>query len=140
MSGRASNTKRHKHAHKAARPADFSMASIPRNNSDDASRGLEKAALAERPQRYLLRLYVTGSTPASARAIERVSKICEERLHGRYELEVIDVYQKPALSKDEQIIATPTLVRVLPAPLRRFIGDLSKVDGILFGIDLREKT
>jgi circadian clock protein KaiB len=116
------------------------MASIPRNNSDDARRGLEKAALAERPQQYLLRLYVTGTTPASARAIERVSKICEERLHGRYELEVIDIYQKSTLAKDEQIIATPTLIRVLPAPLRRFIGDLSKVDRILFGLDLREKT
>jgi circadian clock protein KaiB len=116
------------------------MASIPRNYSDDARRGLEKAALVERPQQYLLRLYVTGTTPASARAIERVSKICEERLQGRYELEVIDIYQKPALAKDEQIIATPTLVRVLPAPLRRFIGDLSKVERILFGVDLREKT
>jgi circadian clock protein KaiB len=116
------------------------MASIPRNYSDDARRGLEKAALVERPQQYLLRLYVTGTTPASARAIERVSKICEERLQGRYELEVIDIYQKPALAKDEQIIATPTLVRVLPAPLRRFLGDLSKVERILFGLDLREKT
>ena len=116
------------------------MAAILGRDSDRASRGLEKAALAERPQQYLLRLYVTGTTPASARAIERVSKICEERLQGRYELEVIDIYQKPALAKDEQIIATPTLVRVLPAPLRRFIGDLSKADRILFGLDLREKT
>ena len=134
MRGRASN------ARQAARSADFPMASIPRNYSDDARRGLEKAALVERPQQYLLRLYVTGTTPASARAIERVSKICEERLQGRYELEVIDIYQKPALAKDEQIIATPTLVRVLPAPLRRFLGDLSKVERILFGLDLREKT
>ena len=138
MSGRASKTGRF--AHEAARSEDFSMAAILGRDSDRASRGLEKAALAERPQQYLLRLYVTGTTPASARAIERVSKICEERLQGRYELEVIDIYQKPALAKDEQIIATPTLVRVLPAPLRRFIGDLSKVDRILFGVDLREKT
>lgn len=136
MRGRASNAG----AHEAARSEYLPMAAILKRNSDRAVRGLEKAALAERPQQYLLRLYVTGTTPASARAIERVSKICEERLQGRYELEVIDIYQKPALAKDEQIIATPTLVRVLPAPLRRFIGDLSKVDGILFGLDLREKT
>jgi circadian clock protein KaiB len=136
--GRASNARQA--AHEAARSEDFSMAAILGRGSDRATRGLEKAALAERPQHYLLRLYVTGTTPASARAIERVSKICEERLQGRYELEVIDIYQKPALAKDEQIIATPTLVRVLPAPLRRFIGDLSKVDRILFGLDLREKT
>ena len=87
-----------------------------------------------------MRLYVTGTTPASSRAIEQVRSICEEHLHGRYELEVIDIYQKPALAKDEQIIATPTLIKVLPAPLRRFIGDLSKVEKILFGLDLREKS
>ena len=88
-------------------------------------------------QRYVLRLYVTGTTPASQRAIERVRTICEEHLQGRYQLDVIDIYQLPALAKDEQIIATPTLIRVLPAPLRRFIGDLSKVEKILFGIDVR---
>jgi circadian clock protein KaiB len=97
-------------------------------------------ALDQRAQRYVLRLYVTGTTPASSRAIERVRSICEEHLHGRYELDVIDIYQKPALAKDEQIIATPTLIKVLPAPLRRFIGDLSRAEKILFGMDLREKS
>jgi circadian clock protein KaiB len=86
-------------------------------------------------------LYVTGTSPTSLRAIERVRSICEEHLKGRYELEVVDIYQKPALAKDEQIIATPTLIKVLPAPLRRFIGDLSKVDEkFLFGLELREKS
>ncbi|HET8539976.1 MAG TPA: circadian clock KaiB family protein [Anaeromyxobacter sp.] len=89
--------------------------------------------------RYLLKLYVTGTTPASARAIERVQSICEEHLRGRYDLEVIDIYQLPALAKDDQIFATPTLVKVLPRPLRRFIGDLSRVDNVLFGMDLRPR-
>jgi circadian clock protein KaiB len=108
-------------------------------DSEATKRQLEKAALDQRPQHYVLRLYVTGTTPASTRAIESVRSICEEHLHGRYELEVIDIYQMPALAKDHQIIATPTLIKVLPAPLRRFIGDLSKAEKILFGLDLREK-
>jgi len=88
-------------------------------------------------ERFLLRLYVTGTTPASRRAIERVREICEQHLQGRYQLEVIDIYQLPALAKDEQIVATPTLIKVLPAPLRRFIGDLSRIEKILFGLDVR---
>jgi circadian clock protein KaiB len=94
----------------------------------------------QRAARYVLRLYVTGASRTSRVAVERVREICERRLEGRYELEVIDIYQLPALAKDEQIIATPTLIRVLPAPLRRFIGDLSRVEKIFFGLDLREKT
>jgi circadian clock protein KaiB len=89
--------------------------------------------------RYLLRLYVTGTTPASARAIERVRSFCEEHLQDRYDLEVIDIYQLPVLAKDDQIIATPTLIKVLPAPLRRFIGDLSRIENVLFGMDVRER-
>jgi circadian clock protein KaiB len=88
---------------------------------------------------YVLRLYVTGVTRASAQAVERVRSLCEEKLAGRYELEVIDIYQLPALAKGEQIVATPTLVRVLPAPLRRYIGTLSR-DKLIFGLDLREKA
>lgn len=96
------------------------------------------AAGEEKTERYLLRLYITGATPASQRSIEKVREVCEEHLHGRYQLEVIDIYQLPALAKDEQIVATPTLIKVLPAPLRRFIGDLSKVEKILFGLDVRK--
>jgi circadian clock protein KaiB len=110
----------------------------PRRQSEAAKRRLEQAARAEQSRRYVLRLYVTGLTPASSRAIETVRRICEQHLQGRYELEVIDIYQKPALARDEQIIAAPTLIKVLPLPLRRFIGDLSKVDKVLFGLDLRE--
>jgi circadian clock protein KaiB len=89
--------------------------------------------------RYLLRLYVTGTTPASVRAVERVQAICEKHLPGRYDLEVVDIYQLPALAKNEQIVATPTLIKVLPAPLRRFIGDLSRAESVLFGMDLRQR-
>jgi circadian clock protein KaiB len=87
---------------------------------------------------YLLRLYVTGSTPQSMRAIENIKKICEEHLKGRYELEVIDLYQKPNLANGEQIIAAPTLIKKLPQPLRRIIGDMSNTERVLVGLDLRE--
>ena len=119
-------------------PSGAHEAAVP--GSDETQRRLEAASSDSARQRYVLRLYVTGMTPGSSRAIERVRQLCDERLAGRYALEVIDIYQKPALAKDEQIIATPTLIRVLPAPLRRFIGDLSKVEKTLFGLDLREKS
>ncbi len=90
-------------------------------------------------ERLLLRLYVTGATPASRRAIENARAFCEEHLEGRYQLEVYDIYQMPALAKDHQIIAAPTLVKVLPEPLRRFVGDLSRSEKVLFGLDLRER-
>ncbi len=89
--------------------------------------------------RYVLRLYVTGMTARSTEAFAAIKAICEERLQGRYELEVIDIYQHPQLAIDEQIIAVPTLVKLLPAPLRRMIGDLSNVDRVLMGLDLRRK-
>ena len=76
-------------------------------------------------------------TPRSTRAVENVRTICEEHLHGRYDLEVIDIYQQPTLAKGEQIIAAPTLVKKLPLPLRRVIGDLSNTDRVLLGLDLR---
>ena len=90
-------------------------------------------------ERYVLRLYVTGMTPRSTEAFASIKAICEERLQGRYELEVIDIYQHPQLAIDEQIIAVPTLVKKLPAPLRRLVGDLSNKDRVLLGLDLRRK-
>jgi len=116
------------------------MGAVSKSVSDKSERQLEEAIGGEHKEKFVLRLYVTGATPASTRAIEKVRTVCEEHLQGRYELEVIDIYQTPALAKDHQIIATPTLVKILPAPLRRFIGDLSKVEKILFGLDLREKN
>ena len=102
-------------------------------------RRVERAGRDGSTARFLLRLYVTGTTPASARAIERVQAICEEHLRGRYDLEVVDIYQLPTLAKDHQIVATPTLIKVLPAPLRRFIGDLTRIENFLFGMDLRPR-
>ncbi|MGA2142330.1 MAG: circadian clock KaiB family protein [Brevinematales bacterium] len=87
---------------------------------------------------YKLRLYVTGTTLQSIRAITNIKKICEEYLKGRYDLEVIDLYQKPHLAKGEQIIAIPTLIKELPLPLRRIIGDLSRTENVLVGLDIHE--
>lgn len=87
-------------------------------------------------ERYKLRLFVTGSTPRSTRAIENMRRICDESLEGRYDLEVIDVYQHPEATRDLQVVATPTLVKILPEPLRRIIGDLSDTERVLAGLDL----
>ena len=90
-------------------------------------------------EKYILRLYIAGMTPNSVRAISNIKKICEEYLNGRYNLEVIDLYQTPQLAKGEQIIAAPTLIKKLPLPLRRIIGDMSVTERLLVGLDLREK-
>lgn len=86
--------------------------------------------------RYKLRLFVTGSTPRSTRAIENLRRICDEELKGRYDLEVIDVYQDPEATREFQVVATPTLVKVLPEPLRRVIGDLSDRERVLAGLNV----
>jgi len=88
---------------------------------------------------WSLRLYVAGQTPNSVRAIENMKRICEEFLKGHYNLEVIDIYQQPVLAKGDQIIAVPTLIKKLPPPLRKFIGDMSATERILVGLDLRPK-
>ncbi len=102
--------------------------------------GATKAATAGRKdeERYVLRLYVAGMTPRSLRAVTNIREICEEHLRGRYSLDVIDVYKRPALAEGEQIIAAPTLLKKLPLPLRRFIGDMSDVEKILVGLDLQK--
>jgi circadian clock protein KaiB len=100
----------------------------------------EAAAAQQDSARYVLRLYVTGSTRHSTRAIVNIRTICEEHLKGRYELEIVDISQHPTLVEGEQIIAAPTLIKKLPLPLRRFIGDMSQTERILLGLDLREKS
>jgi len=104
---------------------------------------------AERPERkaarpgiekYVLRLYVTGMTPKSTRAISNLKKICDEHLGGCYDLQVIDIYQQPSLARGEQIVAAPTLIKKLPLPLRRFIGDMSNTEKMLLGLDLKKRT
>ena len=89
--------------------------------------------------KYILRLYLTGSTCRSVLALTNLEKICEEYLEGRYELEVIDLYQNPGLAKGDQIIAAPTLIKKMPLPLRRIIGDMSNKEKVLLGLDLRDK-
>ena len=100
----------------------------------------EKAAAERDRAQYVLRLYVTGMTPKSTQAIANVQKLCEEHLAGCYELKVIDIYQQPKLAKGEQIIAPPTLIKKLPLPLRRLIGNMSDTERFLVGIDLEPKN
>jgi circadian clock protein KaiB len=106
---------------------------------ETSTKAFERALKNSPKERYVLRLYVAGMTPRSLRAITNVRKICEEELAGRCDLEVIDVYQQPTLAKGEQIIAAPTLLKKLPLPLRRFIGDMADKEQILVGLDLRPK-
>ena len=96
-----------------------------------------RAAARKQAEKCLLRLYVAGTTQQSTRAILNIQQICEEHLQGAYQLEVIDIYQRPQLAKDEQIIAVPTLVKKLPLPLRRVIGSFSDSERVLIGLDLR---
>lgn len=99
-----------------------------------------KVALAQsRTETYVFRLYVSGASPKSVRAITNVKKMCETYLFGHYELEVIDVYQKPTLATTEQILAIPTLVKKLPEPLQKMIGDMSNIEDVLLGMDLIPK-
>jgi circadian clock protein KaiB len=107
--------------------------------SADSVRALKEAAEERGQERYILRLYVAGATPASQAAIMNIKKICEENLEGRYELSVIDIYQQPVLARDEQILAAPTLIKKLPVPIRRFIGDMANKERILVGLDLRPR-
>jgi circadian clock protein KaiB len=98
----------------------------------------EKAVEQLGKGRYTLRLYVAGTTPQSVKAITNLKRVCEEHLKGRYDLEVIDIYQQPKLAEGEQIVAVPTVIKKLPLPIRKLIGDMSDVDRVLVGLDIRE--
>ena len=112
------------------------MTAMASNERDDLHATFERAASASPADRYVLRLYVTGMTSRSARAVKNLQAICDEYLAGRYDLEVIDIYQQPVLTRGEQIIAAPTLIKKLPLPMRRIIGDMSHRDRVLLGLDL----
>lgn len=99
----------------------------------------EKAGAATGSGTYVLRLYVAGATSQSIKAITNLKRICEEYIAHRYDLEVINIYQHPALLEGEQILATPTLIKKLPLPLRKFIGDMANTEKILLGLDIRKK-
>jgi circadian clock protein KaiB len=100
---------------------------------------VEQAHSHSRQAKYLLRLYVSGSTLKSSRAVENIKRVCEQHLKNRYELEVIDIYQQAKLARDQQIVAAPMLIKRLPLPLRRLIGDMSDQEKVLFGLDLRKR-
>lgn len=106
----------------------------------NATEKFEEALNRKRGHRveYILRLYVTGSSPTSLKAISNLKRLCEQYLPGAYDLQVIDIYKNPDAARDEQIIAAPTLIKRLPAPLRRFVGDLSNTQKLLIGLDIRE--
>jgi len=87
--------------------------------------------------KYVLRLYINGSTVKSTLAVKNIKRICEQHLNGKYDLEIIDIQHHANLARDEQIVAVPTLIKRLPAPLRRFIGDLSDLEKVFFGLDLK---
>lgn len=106
----------------------------------DSASEFEMAVGKTEAGNYILRLFVAGMTPNSKKAIENVKNICAEHLAGRYELEIIDIYQQPDFAKDGQIFAAPTLVKELPLPLRKFIGDMSQTERLLVGLDVKKKS
>jgi circadian clock protein KaiB len=106
---------------------------------DDNKRRPEKSLKKRLPPKYVLRLYVAGLSPQSQKAIANIRKLCDEYLQGRYELVIQDIYQNPIPARDGQILAVPTLVKELPLPIRKFVGDMSDTGKILEGLDVRTK-
>jgi circadian clock protein KaiB len=102
-----------------------------------AKRKRATATATERPH-YVLRLYVTGQTPRSRQSIENLQRLCDRHLKGNFSLEVIDIYQQPALAAEGQIIAAPTLIKAMPLPLRRLVGDFSDAERVVLGLDLKK--
>ncbi|HEX4144679.1 MAG TPA: circadian clock KaiB family protein [Pirellulales bacterium] len=105
----------------------------------DSVEDFEHLAADSTPSNYVLRLYVSGMTPRSTEAVRNLTTICEEHLKDHYELEVIDIYKQPAMATTDQIIATPTLVKTLPLPLRKLVGTLSNEERVLVGLNLVRK-
>jgi len=103
----------------------------------DSTKDFELALQEKDKGNYVLRLYVSGMTPNSLRAVDNIRKICAEHLEGRYQLEIIDIYKQPIFAEEGLIVAAPTLVKELPPPLRKFIGDMSQTERILLGLDVR---
>jgi circadian clock protein KaiB len=106
----------------------------------DSRTSFEEALEKTENGKYILHLYVAGMGPKSVQAIENIKRICEEYLPGRYELEVIDIYQYPILAKDGQIVAAPTLIKELPPPLKKLIGSMADTERVLVGMDLKFKN
>jgi circadian clock protein KaiB len=111
---------------------------MAKQSASKTTEAFEKALQEQAAEKYLLRLYVAGNTNKSAHAILILKQLCEQELKGRYQLEVIDINQQPGKARSEQIIATPTLIKTLPLPIRRIIGDLSKIEKVLVGLGLEK--
>jgi circadian clock protein KaiB len=109
----------------------------PTTDMKKSSTRKRRPAKTSRSNFYILRLYIAGQTPNSIAAITNLKKICEEKLRGKYRIEVIDLLKKPQLAKGDQIIAIPTLVRRLPPPVKKIIGNLSKTESVIVGLDLQ---
>ena len=122
---------------KPARPAQTKVKpatpALRKVHRDDVAGSARKA----KPDTYVLRLYIAGQTPKSVAALANLKKICEEHLAGQYKLQVVDLLENPQLARGDQILAIPTLVRKLPLPVRKIIGDLSNTERVLVGLDLR---
>ena len=112
---------------------------MPRPSKLSTTRSFERTLAAGPRGKYILRLYVAGATERSRRALARARRLCDVELKGRCDLEVIDVYQQPILALDGQIVATPTLVKEFPLPVRRFIGALDNTARIVVGLDLKSR-
>ncbi len=115
------------------------MTEKPRPRRISSTKQFEEALARQEKEKFVLKLYITGMTRRSQEAIRNLEKICREDLHNNCTLEVIDIYQQPTLAKGDQIIAVPTLIKRLPLPLRRLVGDLSQRDRIILGLDLQAK-
>ena len=100
---------------------------------------MNKPAKRAQPSKYLLRLYVSDSTVRSKLAVTNIRRVCKEHLDGRYQLEIIDIDKHVQLARDEQIVAVPTLIKRLPLPLQRLVGDMSDLNKVLFGLDLKAR-
>lgn len=106
----------------------------------DSTAAFEEALSKMEDSKYVLRLYVAGMSPKSVQAIDNIKRICEEYMPGKYQLEVIDIYQNPVFARDSQIVAAPTLIKELPPPLRKLIGSMANTERVLVGMDLKSET
>ena len=116
---------------------EVSKISQPKDSKDSYAE-FEKASKEKKQEKYVLRLFISGMTSRSIQAIDNLKKICDEQLKGCYNLEIVDISQQPGAVRKEDIIATPTLIKELPIPIRRIIGDLSNKDRILVALNLKK--
>lgn len=113
---------------------------MPRQKLKESIREFEKAVEeGSTNKKFVLRLYVSGATRRSSKAIENIRQFCEDHLKDRYELKIIDIYQQPELLKHDEVVAAPTLIKELPPPLRRLIGDMSDKEKIFVGLNIKPK-